>query len=399
MFRPLRILLFICFGFASLAAADERNTGPWNLAELKKPPEAKWSEPTLGVQEVYFAGEPLEGKPTRVFAYFAKPDGAGPFPAMVLVHGGGGKAFKDWAIHWQKRGYAAISMDLAGNGPDGRLADGAPDQSDDVKFKAFDDASAKNMWTYHAVADVVRAHSLIAAREEVDAKRIGITGISWGGYLTNIVAGIDDRFKVAVPVYGCGFLDDNSAWTDRIRAMPAEQRERWTRYWDPAKYVGGVRCPMLYLNGTNDFAYPLDSYKKTYSLVNNNKDVKKEGPVTLSIVPRLPHGHIWTFRVVDDFVDSVLRNGPPLAKLSAMRVADGMATCTVDKSEKLARPELHYTTDQGPWQKREWKSVPGELSGNKLTAKIPEGRPIVVYLSVQNENEVMISTQHEEIKE
>ena len=46
----------------------------------------------------------------------------------------------------------------------------------------------------------------------MDRRRIGITGISWGGYLTCIVAGLDDRLKVAVPVYGCGFLGDDSVW-------------------------------------------------------------------------------------------------------------------------------------------------------------------------------------------
>src|SRR5690606_33907498 len=131
--------------------------------------------------------------------------GEGPFPAMVLVHGGGGKAFPEWARLWADRGYAAIAMDLSGRGPDGeRLPDGGPEQSDGEKFRDFEPDEAGRMWSYHAVAAAVRAHSFLAARPEVDGDRIGVTGISWGGYLTCIVAGIDDRVKVAVPVYGCG---------------------------------------------------------------------------------------------------------------------------------------------------------------------------------------------------
>ena len=55
------------------------------------------------------------------------------------------------------------------------------------------------------MADVIRGVSLLASLPDVDSKRLGITGISWGGYLTCIVASLDDRLRVAVPVYGCGF--------------------------------------------------------------------------------------------------------------------------------------------------------------------------------------------------
>ena len=74
----------------------------------------------------------------------------------------------------------------------------------------------QRLWTYHAVAAVIRGHSLLLAQKEVDPQRIGLTGISWGGYLTCIVAGLDDRLKVAVPVYGCGFLHENSCWLGRV---------------------------------------------------------------------------------------------------------------------------------------------------------------------------------------
>lgn len=200
-------------------------TGPWNLTQLKQVPAAEFGPSDGLVRPVYYTGEPLQGKPTRVFAWYAQPEGNGPFPGIVLVHGGGGKAFRDWALHWAQRGYAAIAMDLAGNGPDGRLPDGGPDQSDENKFRPFEGSGAQDMWSYHAVAAVIRGHSLLAAQPSVDAKRIGITGISWGGYLTCLVAALDDRLKAAVPVYGCGFLADNSVWTEpRFAPMSPELR-------------------------------------------------------------------------------------------------------------------------------------------------------------------------------
>ena len=84
------------------------------------------------------------------------------------------------------------------------MPDGGPNQGDDEKFGSIDKPPTEQ-WSYHAVAAAIRGHSLIRSFPEVDAQRTAVTGISWGGYLTCIVAGLDSRFKAAVPVYGCGF--------------------------------------------------------------------------------------------------------------------------------------------------------------------------------------------------
>ena len=71
-------------------------------------------------------------------------------------------------------------MDTGGCGPDEKhLPDGGPDAEDGVKFRDFGDREAREQWTYHAVAAVIRGHSLLAAAKEVDPGRIAVTGISW----------------------------------------------------------------------------------------------------------------------------------------------------------------------------------------------------------------------------
>ena len=382
--RTLLALLALVF---TAHAAD----GPWDLAALQQPPHADWGAREGLVQEVFYAGEPLAGKPTRVFAYLARPEGAGPFPAMVLVHGGGGEAFRAWAEHWAKRGYVALAMDTAGHGPGkARLPDGGPGQDDGVKFRAFTDADARDMWTYHAVAAVLRGHSLLASLPEVDRARIGITGISWGGYLTCIVAGIDERLKVAVPVYGCGFLGDNSCWvTTNFDKMPPEQRQQWLRAWDPSSYLAGVRCPILFLNGTNDFAYPLDSYRKSYSLV--RPELRH-----VSILVRMNHGHMWTFGEVDRFVDSILKKGASPPRVAPLVIADGTLRAAVSGGE-VVKAELHFTTDSGPWQKRKWQTAPATWSGGIAYAPLPEQRPFTGYLSVTDAAGLKATSEHVEI--
>src|SRR5579871_6531073 len=125
------------------------NTGPWDLAALRRAPAVTVVDEGKTLSSLYYAGEPYRGKPTRVFAYLARPEKvAGKLPAVVLVHGGGGTAFKQWAELWAERGYVALAMDLAGQGPNRQhLPDGGPNQDDAAKFHA---GAVQDFWTYHA---------------------------------------------------------------------------------------------------------------------------------------------------------------------------------------------------------------------------------------------------------
>lgn len=385
--RKLPILLYLLVLALTLVSpmASASDT-LWDMQRLSKPPKATWGEQKGLLQEVYYQSEPWRGKPTRVFAYYAQPNGPGPFPAMVLLHGGGGRAYSEWALHWAERGYAAIAMDLTGHFPTGQLEDGGPDPNDST-FRPFTDAEAREMWTYHAVADAILAYSLLASLPQIDKNRIGLTGISWGGYLACIVAGIDHRFKAAVPVYGCGFLQENSQWkTSVLDKMPEELRQRWVRFFDPSNYLPGVRCPILFLNGTNDHAYPLDSYKKSYVLVLS--------PRMLSVQLRLPHGHIWTHGVVDAFIDSQLKGGEPLPRLSPMTVEVRSARAVILFGPLPTRAELYYTADSGPWEKRMWEVAPATIHGRRVSAELPKGCT-AFYLAVTDPRGNIITTQHE----
>jgi dienelactone hydrolase len=401
---PLRLLRVLACCFIVLAVNSRaedppkaRFTGPWDVAALKQVPKATWGEAKGEIREVYYEGEPLDGKPTRVFAYYARPEkGDGPFPAMVLVHGGGGKAFAEWAKLWAARGYVAIAMDLAGHGPNGqRLPDGGPNQDDDAKFRDFATDEIRQMWSYHAVAAVLRGHSLLAAQKEVDPARIGITGISWGGYLTCIVAGIDDRLKVAVPVYGCGFLHENSVWLPRFEKMSPEQRARWINNFDPSNYLLGVTCPILFVNGTNDFAYPLDSYQQSYRLV--RPELR-----TLCVTVNMPHGHPqgWSPQEIGIFADSVLKGGEPLAKLEGVSyVRDGTSITSwtkVHSKVPIKQAQIHVTTDEGAWQKRKWTSRDADLKGDHLSGGCgPETQ--VFFFTVTDARGATVSTEHSDV--
>ena len=389
-------LLLLAVGFVTgcRTPLPPRDTGPWDMTALKKAPPFTLGATTGLVQEVFYEGEPFRGKPTRIFAYLGRPANrsVGKFPAMVLVHGGGGQAFREWAQMWAERGYVALAMDTAGQGPGRvRLPDGGPDQDDNAKFRNFTDSDVKDMWTYHAVAAVVRGHSLLASLPEVDASRVGITGISWGGYLTCIVSGIDDRLKVSVPVYGCGHLHENSVWLSRFAQMGEEQTKRWTGWFDPSRYLVGVRCPILFVNGTTDFAYPLDSYQKSYRTV--------PGKVDLAVTVDLKHSHQagWAPPEIALYVDSVLGGGKPLARLGETVVSADTVSSSVTTAVPLKKAQLNYATAEGVWQKRVWQKAEARIEGGRVVAALPDVRPLVCFLTVTDERGATTSSPHVEL--
>lgn len=377
---------------------------PWDLAKLSEPPSVEWLDSESPVRSLLFQGEPYQGKPTQVFAYYATPGTVSKdsqkdknLPAVVLIHGGGGTAFSEWAELWARRGYAAIAMDLAGYRPhEGknphhrenreRLDQPGPDQGDDEKFGSIDKPVGEQ-WPYHAVANVVRAHSLLRSFPEVDPSRIAVTGISWGGYLTCIVAGVDDRFQAAVPVYGCGYLHENSAWLDRFAEMNPEQRERWTQLWEPSRYLPAATMPMLFVNGTNDFAYPLDSYMKSFDCVAAVKQLR--------ITVNMPHGHPpgWAPREIGLFIDHHLQGKAGLPIVGEPQIEAGEVRMQWEASTKLSQATLHFSTDSGAINKRSWQDRPATIEDAMIVVEAPPAEATAWFLTVTDERGAIVSSR------
>jgi cephalosporin-C deacetylase-like acetyl esterase len=389
--------MFRCFvsalllgGLVSGAVAAEPAAALWDLDALRKMPAVTWEDAGGPLRKLYYESEPRDGKPTRVFAYCAFPERQeGKAPGVVLIHGGGGTAFPEWATVWAKRGYVAIAMDLAGRGPERMpLPDGGPDQVDTFKFPKTA-IPLKDMWSYHAVAAAIRGASVLASLPEVDADRLAVTGISWGGYLTCIVAGLDDRFKAAVPVYGCGYLNENSAWLSRFAEMEADWKETWIRHFDPSQHVGRAKMPMLFVNGTNDFAYPLDSYQKTYRLVKDR---------ALCVTVNMPHGHPqgWAPQEIGIFIDQHVTQGTPLPTIGrTVDISKDAKSAAVSfRHAKPKRAKFHWTTDEGAWQKRTWHSRDAQIAGNDIRAELPAERPLTAFITLTDERDATVSTEH-----
>ena len=404
-----------------MSPAQEASSSPWNLESLSTPPEFRWvDDPPAPIRSLIYEGEALEGEPTEVFAFYASPAtlaGADTppepkaYPAIVLIHGGGGTAFAEWVDLWARRGYAAIAMDLSGRRPPaptfdpdsgklelpdkgrsrdarvrlerGGLEHGRPQKFDSIGGDPSDD------WPLHAVANVIRAHSLIRSFPEVDPDRTAVTGISWGGYTTCLVASIDDRFQAAVPVYGCGFLyKGESVQKGAIDALDPERRAAWIARYDPSSHLAKCRIPIFFVNGTHDIHYPLDSYQRSFDLVpGEDKRIRIE--------PRMGHSHPagWAPKEIAAFVDQHCRDGAPLPDPTRPKIApDGTGELTIKNDVAIREAHLHTTGAGGPRSKREWESVPAEIDGAVVRfPALPEGTN-TWFLTLVDENDRLTST-------
>jgi len=392
-FAAAIFLLAVSFLAVSRAStASVERIGAWNLTELKQAPGVRWENQSGAVRSLLYAGEVYSGKPTEVFAFYASPATLGEaapgtrFPGVVLIHGGGGTAFAEWVYLWAKRGYAAIAMDLAGSRPIDpiydpvtgvpvpnqtvkmetriRLPNGGPDQGHVEKFYTIG-GDLSDDWPFHAAANVIRAHSLLRSFPEVDPDRTAVTGISWGGYTTCLVASLDDRFKAAVPVYGCGFLFEGESVQKTSIDRLGERREAWIKAYDPSSLLTRCRVPILFVNGTNDIHYPLDSYQKSIDVVPGQKQVRIE------VAMRHSHPAGWAPEEIGRFIDSFCRAGPALPVPGDLTVNADSVRLAYSSAVTVASAHLHYTTDSGLRSKRVWQTIPAQVGARVIIAPRP----------------------------
>ncbi|MEK0447192.1 MAG: hypothetical protein RLZZ399_2513, partial [Verrucomicrobiota bacterium] len=265
---------------------------------------------------------------------------------------------------------------------------GGPDHGHPEKFDSIGGDTSDD-WPFHAVASVMRAHTLLRSFPEVDAEHTAVTGISWGGYTTCLVASLDNRFKAAVPVYGCGFLHEGESVQKPSIDRLGDRKALWVREYDPSSHLPRCRVPILFVNGTNDVHYVLDSYRKSYALVPGEKQIR--------IQVNMPHGHKagWAPQEIGLFIDSKCRAGTPLPVPGPVVVKSDRVEFDCVSSTPLQSAQLHYTTDGGPRSKRQWVTVPAQWEGGKITAPKPPAEANTWFVSVTDKRGATVSTEVE----
>ena len=342
----------------------------WNLDLLKTAPAFRLAPGYEhdDLQAMFIENENYQGKTTEFFSYFGLPlkakNSTKKFPAMILLHGGGGTAFDQWVRLWNARGYAAITLDQCGFLPhypvskDGvareRNPNGGPPGWDASFQTPFEPITEQ--WVYHAISAALRCHGFLANHPSIDASRIGVTGISWGGFMTSVFAGVNPQLACAVPVYGCGFLGQSSHWKwQTFPSLPAKNVQRWLELWDPSNFLPNAKCPICWVSGSNDFAYPVDALTASSNLPRT--------PKILSIRHELPHSHVegWAPAEIYTFVDSILTGGQPLPRVKSSGFNEKEIWLEFDPSIPVSRAEINYTRATGYLPDRKYNRMPVEI--------------------------------------
>ena len=357
----------------------------WDLESLFKTPKVHKTEerPAKGLRSFFYEGAIYKGEPTRVFAYYATPDGDPPQggrPAVICAHGGGGTAYPEWVRFWNGRGYAALAMDLEGHLPGGKAhqVEGnfpvgqGHEKSGPSRIDWFGDRSLpdEKQWFYHAVANVIRANSLLRAVKVINSKKVGLTGISWGGTIVSSVAGVDPRFAFVVPVYESGYIhqSDNkglSQWFPPKNMNEAQFRDYQTK-WDPAAHLPHARMPMLFVTSVADPVFQIDIFSRSAK--------STKGPSSLCIRPWMVHAHGngWSDPVeIGQFADSIVKDGPSLPELGIPNVdPDSRITRTpFTGKDKITEAWIYFTTATGAWKSRKWHFIQCSIGEEELVAQ------------------------------
>jgi len=175
------------------------------------------------VQDVSYAS----ARKGRVPGYLVLPAGEGPFAGILYMHWGQGDRteFLSEAVLLAKRGAISLTID-------------APYHRPDVESYSFvSDPDAERDGYIQLVADLRRGFDVLAARNDVDSKRIGYVGHSLGATWGGALAGIDPRFAGYVLMGGLprltDVLGDDSYAKLLQQAFSREQLERYVEVLSP----------------------------------------------------------------------------------------------------------------------------------------------------------------------
>lgn len=202
---------------AALTAYD--SSAPLNVSEESEPIAVGGG---VTVHDLAW-DSPLGG---RVSAWLVLPDGDGPFPGIVYLHGSetGRNDFVDEAIAMARGGAASLVLDA----PFSRSG-----ENQRAHLSDFGKPEEERGMTAQAIVDVRRAYDVFAERGDVDTERLAFVGHSWGASLGVVLAAVDPRPGSLV------LLSGRPSWTGFLRAETDGSiralhnlygDEKWNRY-------------------------------------------------------------------------------------------------------------------------------------------------------------------------
>ena len=181
------------------------------------------------------------------------------WPLVLEVHGGPETMYAATFMHefqvLAARGYGVVFTNPRGS-------------------KGYGEAFAARIfadWGNQDAADCMAAVDTACTWKWVDTSRLGLTGGSYGGFMTSWLVGHTQRFKAAVSQRGCynfssffGTSDIGPSFGQYILGGPVYEREALYRERSPLTYAPAMRTPLLLIHSEQDLRCPIEQAEQLF---------------------------------------------------------------------------------------------------------------------------------------
>ncbi|HUS81412.1 MAG TPA: alpha/beta hydrolase family protein, partial [Armatimonadota bacterium] len=280
---------------------DERRRQWLEMLGLWPLPERTPMEPTITgtlerdgyvVEKLHFQAVP--GCYTTANLY-RPPEVTEPLPCVIYHcgHGGLGKAtahYQAQGPYWARHGYVAIILDTI------EIGEGQGDHHGIYRGGRWDWLSRGYTPSGTETWIGMRALDYLATREDCDAERVGITGISGGGAISWWQGAADERVKIVAPVCQTGSVEMLVA--DRILDGHCDCAvwNNWYQFCWPD--IGALICPrpLLVCNGTDDGIWRPYAFRESVHRIKQLYEMLGIGDRCMLLDEIVPHSYTPTSR-------------------------------------------------------------------------------------------------------
>ena len=214
-----------------------------------------------------------------------------------------------------------------------------------------------------------------------------------GGTIVWPFVAMDNRVKAACAIYGVGW----NTYPDELGARdPADgdpEVKLWRTLMEPESYARLVRCPILFLDATNDQHGKMDWAFKTLAPVHVD--------VRWAFTPRYRH-HIAAEQGIDLplWMDAYLQGGKKFPRTPVATVqlgTDGVPRLTIkpDTTSPIVHVALYAALANRNPKNRYWRTVTGRSDAGEWSAPLPVldvNRPLFTFANVTYQSGVCLSS-------
>lgn len=394
----------------------------WNLTEIQSIPlnitytdvEYYWNETVqknFTLQHLFYTSQYWNNSALRVHGVLLLPDNSSgdleKLPGILLMHGLGGSYIKmiESGYVLAAHNYCVLLIDHPGHG----LSDGPFPSSDwlvpDVPENYTITPDLLNRTHFYLVArSAVRAVDVLLNQTYIDSQKICTMGGSYGGIASMFASNIYwSKVKTAIPIIAAGDLKTGFSTDYTFFHLIVNTNEKpidspgysyLYEYFDPIRYVNTPNNPpTLFICGTNDEFFPLNSFNATFTKSTNNLNA-------ISMTPGGHHGFLLYPSVgsILYWLNYTLGNGiaPPEIQVSreitnTLLGSKLTVSANIETNATISKVKLAYRREFAglTWNELEMTQT-GNNSWNIEVSSLPINTQISYYVIVELEDEEYI---------